>query len=146
MGKLSGEQIEEYFARHLPYRTRILVAHYLMTSKPWQGDQAQLAAAFEASLITGRMYLNILGVSRNKRDTLVQFTGKDDDVTAADLGGTFVDIEALTSEDRSLLVGFLKMADKAPAHLTVPMSHPVENTHLDSTGRVFDVSVDRTAS
>jgi hypothetical protein len=28
MGKLSAALIEEYFAIHLPYRTRVLVAHY----------------------------------------------------------------------------------------------------------------------
>ena len=31
MGKLSAAQDEEYFAIHLPYRTRIRMAHYRMT-------------------------------------------------------------------------------------------------------------------
>jgi hypothetical protein len=53
MGKLSAALIEEYFAIHLAYRTRILVAHYRMTRQAWHGDLAQLEAAFEASLITG---------------------------------------------------------------------------------------------
>ena len=96
MGKLSAALIEEYFAIHLPYRTRILIAHYRMTRQAWHGDPAQLEAAFEASLVTGRMYLNVLGVAKNKHDVLVPFRPKDDDVSAADLGGTYVDIASLT--------------------------------------------------
>ncbi len=157
MGKLSARQIDEYFAIHLPYRTRILVAHYLMTRQPWHGDRAQLEAAFEASLITGRMYLNVLGVSKNKHDVLVPFRPKDDDVNATDLGGISIDIAALTADDVTLLTGFLKMADKGAAHLTLPMPHPVEQTHIaiiricelvkahlyDATGRAFEVSITR---
>ena len=39
MGKLTPELIEEYFDVHLPYRTRILLAHYRMTRAPWHGDR-----------------------------------------------------------------------------------------------------------
>jgi hypothetical protein len=157
MGKLSADQIEEYFAIHLPYRTRILVAHYRMTRQPWHGDHAQLEAAFGASLITGRMYLNVLGVAKNNDDALVPFKPKDDDVTAADLGGTSIDIAALAPDDVSLLTGFLKTADKGAAHLTMPMRHPLEDTHIaiaqicelvrahlyDATGRTFEIGVAR---
>jgi hypothetical protein len=157
MGKLSAAQVEEYFAVHLPYRTRILVAHYRMTREPWHGDRAQLEAAFEASLITGRMYLNVLGVAKNKHDALVPFRPKNDDVSAADLGGTSINIATLTADDVSLLIGFLKMADKGAAHLTMPMRHPVEDTHIaiaricelvkahlyDATRRTFDIAVAR---
>jgi hypothetical protein len=154
MSKLSASLIEEYFAIHLPYRTRILLAHYRMTRTAWHRDQAQLEAAFEASLITGRMYLNALGVS-NRLDMLVPSKPRTDDVTASDLGGSSVDIGALTREDNELLTGFLKMADKGAAHLTMPMRHPVDDTHIaimricelvkthlyDATGRSFDVAV-----
>jgi hypothetical protein len=51
-----------------------------------------------------------------------------------------------------LFIGFLKMADKAAAHLTMPMKHPWERTHevialiceylklqlYARTGRAFD--------
>ena len=40
IGKLSESLVEEYFALHLPYRTRILLAHYRMTRVPWHGDPA----------------------------------------------------------------------------------------------------------
>ena len=159
MGKLSAALIEEYFAIHLPYRTRILVAHYRMTRQAWHGDLAQLEAAFEASLITGRMYLNVLGVAKNKHDVLLPFRPKDDDVSAADLGGTYIDIASLTPDDVTLLTGFLKMADKGAAHLTLPMPHPVDQTHIaivricelvkahlyDATGRIFELTITRGA-
>jgi hypothetical protein len=123
MGKLTESQIDEYFAVHLPYRTRILLAHYRMTREPWRGDRAQLEAAFEASLITGRMYLNVLGISKNRHDVLVPSRPQDDDVSAGDLGGTLVEIATLTPEDVSLFTGFLRMVDKGAAHLTMPMQH-----------------------
>jgi hypothetical protein len=155
MSKLSASLIEEYFAIHLPYRTRILLAHYRMTRTAWHGDKAQLEAAFEASLITGRIYLNALGISKNRDDMLVPSKPQADDVSASDLGGSSVDIDALTQEDNKFLTGFLKMADKGAAHLTMPMRHPVDDTHIaimricelvkthlyDATGRSFDVAV-----
>jgi hypothetical protein len=158
MSKLSASLIEEYFAIHLPYRTRILLAHYRMTRVPWHGDRAQLEAAFEASLITGRMYLNVVGVSKNRQDVLVPSRPQADDVSAVDLGGTFVDIGALTPDNVALLTGFLKMADKGAAHLTMPMPHPVDQTHIaiericelvkahlyDATGRTVEVAITRT--
>jgi hypothetical protein len=155
MSKLSASLIEDYFAIHLPYRTRILLAHYRMTRTAWHGDKAQLEAAFEASLITGRIYLNALGISKNRDDMLVPSKPQADDVSASDLGGSSVDIDALTQEDNKFLTGFLKMADKGAAHLTMPMRHPVDDTHIaimricelvkthlyDATGRSFDVAV-----
>jgi hypothetical protein len=156
MGKLSASLIEEYFAIHLPYRRRILLAHYRMTCVPWHGDRAE--AAFEASLITGRMYLNVLGVSKNRQDVLVPIRPQADDVSVVDLGGSLVDIGTLTPDDVALLTGFLKMADQGAAHLTMPMTHPVDQTHIavaricelvkahlyDATGRIFDVAIRRT--
>ena len=90
------------------------------------GMSLRLEAAFEeASLITGRMFLNIIGVSKNRRDELVHPRFEADDVTADDLGGQFVEIQGLTIEEVELLTGFLKMADKGAAHLTMPIPHPL---------------------
>jgi hypothetical protein len=133
MGKLNDIQIKEYFSTHLPYRTRILVAHYWMTRKSWtveRGDLAWLQGCFEASLIAGRMYLNVLGISKNKHDQLVPSVFRDDDLSAEDLGGKLVDLTTLPADDRDLFIGFLKMADKGAAHLTMPMKHPWKETHV----------------
>jgi hypothetical protein len=130
MGKLTEDQIGIYFSVHLPYRTRILLAHYRMTRTSWTGDLGQLEACFEASLITGRMFLNVLGISRNPRDDeLIRKKFRDDEVNVEDLGGNLVDPAKLASEDTALFRGFLKMADKAAAHLTTPMEHPWPKTH-----------------
>ena len=130
VGKLTDEQIEEYFSIHLPYRARILLAHYRMTRTSWTGDRGQLEACFEASLITGRMFLNMLGISRNRRgDALIQKRFRDDEVNVEDLGGKLVDPAKLAAEDATLFRGFLQMADKAAAHFSTPMEHPWQRTH-----------------
>lgn len=154
MAKLTPEQIEEYFDVHLPYRTLIMLAHFRMTRVPWRGDVAQLQASFEASLITGRMYLNVLGIIKDWHDKLVPNRFRADDVSAEDLGGTLVDPGTLSQNDQDLLIGFHRMVDKGAAHLTIPMSHPVSDTHTaihlilelvksnlyDRTGRPFRVT------
>jgi hypothetical protein len=53
MNKVSPELLEDFFAIHLPYRLRIMLAHYRMTRRTWTGDKAQLEAA-ETSVMPGR--------------------------------------------------------------------------------------------
>ncbi len=131
MGKLSADQIDEYFSKHLPYRYGILLAHKrLCEAGGGEGDSAVLNACFVASLVTGRLYLNLLGIKRNSKDDSLQACDPwDDDVSSLDLGGTFVEIDSLLPKDVKLFTGFLKMADKAAAHFTLPMRHPWEETH-----------------
>lgn len=124
-------QIEEYFSEHLPYRYGILLSHRrLCEAGGGNGDSAVLNACFIASLVTGRLFLNLLGIKRNaKNDSLQACDPWDDDVSSVDLGGTFVDIGTLSPQDVKLFTGFLKMADKAAAHFTLPMRHPWEEAH-----------------
>ena len=130
MEKLTKALIEEYFNNYLPYRSRILIAHRnLAKDKDYSGDVSILQACFEASLVTGRMYLNVLGISRNYKDELIEKKFKEDDISATDLGGNLVDIEELPDNEYNLIVGFLKMADKGAAHLTMPYNHPVNETY-----------------
>src|SRR5260370_40748817 len=151
MAKLNTAEIEEYFDVHLPYRTRIMLAHFKMTREPWHGDVAQLQACFEASLITGRMYLNVLGILKDRHNKLIPNRFRADDVSAEDLGGTLVDPSRLSPNDHDLLIGFHRMVDTGAAHLTIPMPHPVSDSHkaihrilelvkvhlYDRTGRPF---------
>jgi len=130
MGKLSKEQIQTYFDEHLPYRNRILIAHKEICKKgSYHGDIALLQACFEASLITGRMYLNVLGLTKNKNDEIINNNFRHDDVSVNDLGGELVEINNLKPKEKQLLLGFLKMVDKGAAHLTLPMKHQWEKTH-----------------
>ncbi|HEY3825201.1 MAG TPA: hypothetical protein VGL82_11625 [Bryobacteraceae bacterium] len=66
MGKLSASQIDDYFANRLPYRTGILLAHYRMTRQLWTGEVGRLNACFVAALVTGRIFLNVLGIGKAK--------------------------------------------------------------------------------
>ncbi len=133
MSKLSESEINEYFEKHLPYRVGIMLAHYKMTRPGRTDGHAWLAPCFEASVITGRSMLNVLGVfKRKKTDVLYNKTPSeygDDDVHANDLGGTFVNVDTLPETDKQLFTRFIRMADKACAHLTTPQPHDWQNTH-----------------
>jgi hypothetical protein len=152
MGKLKPAEIDEYFETHLPYRTGILLAHYRMTRVPWTGDLGRLNACFVASLVTARLFLNVLGIGKDKRGgALATFVPRPDDVTADDLGGLPIDPATLPKMEQDLFLDFLKMADKSAAHFTTPIAHDWTKTHevilrihhhlkinvYDHTGRVF---------
>jgi len=134
MGKLTKSQIDEYFKDHLPYRTRIMLAHYKMThdncgnDKTWAGNPAWLDACFVASLITARIYLNLLGVGKES-GRLCAFKPRQDDITVDDLGGHRIDPVTLSPLEQQLFLGFLTMTDKAAAHLTTPKDHKWAKTH-----------------
>jgi hypothetical protein len=134
VSKLTPDQVNEYFKTHLPYRTRILLAHYKMThdpngaDKPWNGELAWLEACFVASLVTARMYLNVLGIGKDDK-RLAPFPARRDDITVDDLGGRRVEVKTLFPDEERLIFNFLTMADKAAAHFTIPMSHNWGNTH-----------------
>lgn len=134
MGKLTGTEIDEYFAVHLLYRTRIMLAHYKMThdsagkDRAWTGTPSWLDACFIASLVTGRLYLNLLGIGK-KGGALAAFSPQTDDVTADGLGGVLLDPSKLPAGEQKLFLDFLIMADKAAAHFTVPKGHDWSKTH-----------------
>jgi hypothetical protein len=115
------------------------------------GDAGQLDACFVASLVTGRLFLNLLGIGKDSTGKLCRFGSLPDDVNAEDLDGKFIDLASLPTADDSLFAPFIKMADKAAAHFTMPMAHDVSKTHevilrihhylkvdlYDYTGRLF---------
>jgi len=91
---------------------------------PWTGNQAWLDACFVASLVTARLYLNVLGIGKNgKGTTLVEYVAQKNDVTVEDLGGTRVNVATISPGDQKVLLDFLIMADKAAAHFTTPIPH-----------------------
>lgn len=128
MGKLTDTEIAEYFDKHLPYRNQVLLAHKNLCAKgPYKGDPAILRACFEASLVAGRIYLNVLGI-RVGKNGLMENIFRPDDISAKDLGGRLVDVGKIPASDKALFEEFLRMADKN-AHLTKPMKHRWENTN-----------------
>jgi hypothetical protein len=129
-GNLSHQLIDEYFDNHLPYRTRILLAHYKMRHTatgafvPWTGNQAWLDSCFVASLVTARLYLNMFGIGKNRDGTaLVNYKGRDTDMTVEKLGGDRVDFTQMSVADQKMLLAFIIMADQAAAHFTTPIPH-----------------------
>jgi hypothetical protein len=130
MNKLTSQQIDEYFKIHLPYRNRILLAHKdICAQGPYYGTPAILQSCFEASLIAGRMYLNVLGIGK-KENLIGRPKYHTDDLNAEDLGGNLVDLIKLSQPDKDDFLNFLIMADKGAAHLTTPRIHNWENTHV----------------
>ena len=101
-----------------------------MTREPWtaqRGPVEWLNGCFVASLVVGRTYLSMLGIGKSG-NSVARFDAKQDDVTFEDLGGTLVDVSALTAAECDLLLGFIIMADKAGAHFTLRRTHPWERT------------------
>lgn len=131
-----------------------MLAHYRMASTRWTGDVAQLNACFIAALVTGRLFLNVLGIGKRRvgdNVALDRFSPQDSDVMVDDLGCLLIDPAALPAADRDLFLDFLNMADKAAAHFTIPMNHDWAKTRevihrihyylklnlYDHTGRAF---------
>jgi hypothetical protein len=132
MNKLQAHQVIDYLDTHVPYRLGILLAHYRISVKksPLVDDHAVANACFVASLVTARMCLNMLGIAKDKRkNCLVRFQPRDTDVCADDLGGTLIDPATLAQDEQHLFLNFLKMADQAAAHFTVPIIHDWKVTH-----------------
>src|SRR4051794_19688642 len=128
MGKLKPHEVVEYLDKHVPYRLGILLAHYRMTRKPWMGGQAILDACFVASLVTARMFLNMLGIGKDQKG-LICFDPKKTDVCVDDLGGILIDPATLPAAEQDSFLNFLKMADQAAAHFTTPIAHDWTVTH-----------------
>jgi hypothetical protein len=119
-----------------------MLAHYYMTHDDagrdlaWDGTKGPntwLNACFEASVITGRIYVNVLGLFRsdkaNKLYSKDHKDFRDDDVSASELGGSLVNLNSMSEDDRKLLLAFMLMADKASAHLTKPKNHDWQDAH-----------------
>ena len=152
MGKLSHAQIDEYFNKHLPYRTRIMLAHKKIWDSGWHQRQSPgpftldernviRQACFEASVVNGRLLLNMLGVHKNGQGRLVDNVFRADDVSVEDLGGKLLhpSTTPLPPADSDLFVRFLCMADKAAAHLTIPRDHTTALIERhDAVDRIVD--------
>lgn len=128
-----------FFDKHLPYRISALLAHYRMAHDKagrdieWQGADGQLTACFLASLVTGRLFLNVMGVGKSGGQ-LIRHAALPTDVNAEDLGGKFIDLSALAGDAR-LFLDFIVMADKAAAHFTMLEPHHWQKTH-EVIGRI----------
>ncbi len=134
MPKMDQAGIDEYRTKHLPYVLGVMRGHKKLTDRgPYHGDVDILHATFVSSVAAGRMLPNFIGITLDRTNShLKKFRPNyPDDVTMEDLGGRMADVDALNRDAvrRDLLAGFIKMADKAAAHMTVPEKRPWERTH-----------------
>ena len=64
--------------------------------------------------------------------------GQTDDVKAPDVGGQFVDIQNLDSEEHGILARFIRGANKACAHFTIGSDHQLDlQTYADAGPIIF---------
>ncbi len=126
---LTNGQIDEFFADHghLAYRHTMLLAHMEKDRKEELQNHYELAiCAFEASLLTCRMFMTFLGlgITRQPKLSLIEkreyfeIGGKTDEVKVIDLGGQFVNLVDLAQSERDLLARVYNAASKATAHFT----------------------------
>jgi len=140
MRRLSDDERTEFRKKHLPYVIYVMRGHKrLCNCKRMQDDKGGynddpciLEASFVGSLAAGRMLLHFLGVDVDGgQDRLKRHVWRfEDDLNMEGLGGSLADLDRLNAEEstRALLVGFLKMASKAAAHMTIPVSRPWRDT------------------
>lgn len=121
---LTAAEVDEWYAKHIPYRLRILMS---WTTRYRRGDTYPpdlRGASFESGLMHCRSFLSFLGLRLKHRPTLQlapdrNYSDRDaDEVKVVDLGGRFVDIGALPNRTADLLLRGLVGANKASAHLT----------------------------
>jgi hypothetical protein len=129
MAILDQQAIERFYNDHLPYRTGILLAHYRMTRTSYHGNPHQLNACFIAALVSGRVFLNFLGIAKEKGQLVaikptVHTGAQGEDVRVEDLGGIPIDFAQMPASGKTLLYDFIVMADKSAAHFTAEMTHP----------------------
>ena len=130
MGKLQPHEVVEYLDKHVPYRVNIMLAQYRIALQHLPVSKDINDACYIASLVTARMFLNMLGIGKDFHATrLLCFKPLDTDVCVDDMGGTLIDPATLPSADQDLLLNFLKMADQAAAHFTVPINHNWQMSH-----------------
>jgi len=128
MDKLRPDQIIEYLDLHVPYRVNIMLAQYRIARRNLPVGKDINDACFVASLVTTRLFINMLGITKDVTGISV-FKPRLTDVCVDDMGGTLIDPETLPPADRELILNFLKMADQAAAHFTVPIKHKWERSH-----------------
>jgi hypothetical protein len=111
-----------------------MLAHYKMTRQSWtvqRGPVSWLQACFEASLVTGRLYLNLLGIGAKRDGSGLRVTTypEADDLCVTDLGGVMLDPATLAPDEQALFLHFIVMSNKAAAHLTTPGNYDPDKTH-----------------
>jgi len=124
---LSNKIVQEMLNLHIPYRIRMLCEALPRTPAQCDSD----SQAFEAGVVSGRILLGFLGIGydektkqlKKERNHRKNGEGLTDDVKVRDVGGKYVELATLSSEDSQTLCRFIHGANKACAHFTVGSDH-----------------------
>jgi hypothetical protein len=135
--KLSEPDKAKFRDEHIPYRRKLLQFALILAPSRGLTD----SAFAEAAIIAGRQLIQFLGFgikyNGEGRPMLSECTNyhdypKDgdkytDEVKIVDLGGSFLRLESLTEEQRSILAEFYQGASKSTAHLTEGSDHKLRD-------------------
>jgi hypothetical protein len=129
---LTKKDKEEWFKQHLPYRKTMLNTYKLITKDEpeYQKEIPKKIVEYintcsaEASRIACRFFIEFMGLATKKsqliekRNYHIDSDGKTYEVKIVDLGGKWVDIKELTSNEKELLIKTNETGHKATAHMT----------------------------
>jgi hypothetical protein len=124
---LPAKDIAEFLKVHIPYR----LAHLLDVIPRLPARCMADNQAFEAGAVAGRSLLSFLGTGCDsggilKKDQRYFAVDMTDDVKAPDVGGRFVDLNALTQDEKLLLERFIRGVNKSSAHFTWGSEHGLD--------------------
>ena len=130
LAPLSAKDVQEMLNQHIPYRIRLLLDALPRVPARCDADNQ----AFEAGTVSGRILLGFLGLRyeektgqlREDRTHRTNKEGLTDDVKVRDVGGQFVDLATLSSEEAATLCKFIHGAHKACAHFTIGSDHELD--------------------
>jgi hypothetical protein len=133
---LSEVEKAKFLDKHIPYRLGFLRLALIVRQASGLFDSAFM----EAAIIAGRQLIQFLGFGieykegfpilvectkyhRYKKDDGAYYT---DEVKIKNLGGSFLKLEDLTDQEKSILAEFCHGASKSTAHLTEGSEHKLD--------------------
>lgn len=120
---LTPAQVEEYFNEHIPYRLNQLLGFRLYKAHLGPGMSRAMQrrigpSMVEAAAISGRLFLDVLGVTETREGLAPKTKWRRNDVSLLSFGLPLIHVNSIPVEDRSVLKTFLFQASKSTAHLT----------------------------
>ena len=123
---LDNQEKEVFRMEHLPHRLTLLRTFRDRQAENWQGRGDIYRCVKDAALISIRLFLDAMGLQGYYDDAKKEYIlcvnrkeRRGDDVWIDQLGGQLVDPNSISNDERQILAGIYKRADKELAHLTV---------------------------
>ena len=142
--KLSENEIKEFLEQHIPYRYSAIKAWY---DKIWLNTNVIdfKIVCFEAALLHSRLFIQFfgLGIKTNPLKLCANYgyskrDNKIDEVKVIDLGGKFIELTKLKTNETEVLAKVYYGANKASAHLTYDSAHGMSLEDLNYTIEIIE--------